>query len=61
MMTYQQLLLSLKKWIIFGKFTGCKDQQGTPIYPYGISKVSCTSYGLATCGKFFYWIDYLFY
>ena len=46
---------------MFGKFTGCKDQQVIQIYLYGISKVNFTPDGLATCRKFFYWIDYLFY
>ncbi len=38
MMTYQQILLSLKMLIMFEKFTGCKDLKETPIYLYGISK-----------------------
>ena len=42
-----------KKWIMFGKFTGCKDQQEIQICLYGISKVNCTSYGLLLVGSSF--------
>ena len=34
-----------KKVIMFGKFTGCKDQQEIRIYLYGISKVTSSFNG----------------
>ena len=48
MMTGTQLLQFLKKKIMFGKFTGCRDLQGILIYLYGISKVNSPFYGLTT-------------
>ena len=48
MMTYQQLRQFLKKKIMFGKFTGCKDLQVIRIYLYGISKVNSHFYGAYT-------------
>ena len=39
MMTCQRLLLFLKKWIMSGKYTGCKDQQAIQTYLFGIRKL----------------------
>ena len=61
MMTYQQLRQFLKKKIMFGKFTGCKDLQEIRIYLYGFSKVNSTFYDATTCRKFFCWFNFVFY
>ena len=61
MMTYQQLRQFLKKKIMFGKFTGCKDLQEIRIYLYGISKVNSSCNGATTCRQFFYWFNFVFY
>ena len=61
MMTYLQLHQFLKKQIMFGKFTGCRDPQGILIYLYGISKINSPINGTTTFRKFFYWFDLLFY
>jgi len=51
----------LKKKIMIGKFTGCKDLQEIRIYLYGISKVNSTFNGATTCRKFFCWFNFVFY
>ena len=46
---------------MFGKFTGCKDQQEIRIYLYGISEVNSPFNGATTSRQFICWFNYLFY